>query len=391
MSKTVYILGAGFSKCAGAPLQGDLLKKIFELKKYKGKNKLKILGLLNDFEVFLHKTLSLSEVNFSNLTLEDVFTPLDRCIADKLAFKNIPYYELLPVREKIYKLIIFALRDSIIEDDHNNLFPFVKYIINIAHSRIIEKEDRIAIITTNWDIILDNMLHRELKNFSKDHTKDDLYGVVDYCCHISSLDEDDHSIKPGLFALGKGGFNVKLIKLHGSMNWLHCPKCQRLYVKFYKSYGGGYVFHKHTCRHCTKNYSTNQSDTNKSQSVKSEKLVTNMIMPTFLKDLSSVQLKLSWYNAAIELSEADKLVFLGYSLPSADFEMRQLLSRMVRNDAKIEVVLWKTDNPANAPQEYRRLVAGYSYESFFCGRDISISYDGVKKYIDDNFLHLAQV
>jgi hypothetical protein len=48
-------------------------------------------------------------------------------------------------------------------------------------------------------------------------------------------------------------------------------------------------------------------------------------MPTYIKDLSNPQYKVIWQNAGIEIAEADKLVFIGYSLPSADYEMRQLL------------------------------------------------------------------
>lgn len=51
------------------------------------------------------------------------------------------------------------------------------------------------------------------------------------------------------------------------------------------------------------------------------------------KDLSNFQIKLVWQNAGVELMEAARLVFIGYSLPHADFEFRQLMSRMVRHDA----------------------------------------------------------
>ena len=60
-------------------------------------------------------------------------------------------------------------------------------------------------------------------------------------------------------------------------------------------------------------------------------------MPTFLKDLSNFQVKLIWQNAGVEIMEARRLVFVGYSLPQADFEFRQLISRMVHKHAKIEV------------------------------------------------------
>lgn len=83
--------------------------------------------------------------------------------------------------------------------------------------------DPVAVISTNWDILLDNSIKRAIENDSHN-------GVVDYCCYLSSL-HNDKTVQPGLWALGKGKYNVKLLKLHGSMNWF--VKCQRLYVAFY--------------------------------------------------------------------------------------------------------------------------------------------------------------
>lgn len=75
-------------------------------------------------------------------------------------------------------------------------------------------------------------------------------------------------------------------------------------------------------------------------------------MPTFLKDLSNFQIKLIWQNAGVELMEARRLVFLGYSLPYADFEFRQLISRMVHKDAAIHVVLYEDTSDPDGPRRY---------------------------------------
>ena len=154
------------------------------------------------------------------------------------------------------------------------------------------------------------------------------------------------------------------------------PRCQRLYVKFYQRWNGGYVFEKKYCRHCDSNFGIKSEESNL--------LVTNLIMPTFMKNLNNVQNKLIWQNAGIELSEATKVVFLGYSIPQADFEFKQLLSRMIRKDARIEAVLIERDNPKiydnNDPAKYQ--TAGYRFENFFSGRSVEIHYDGVDKFID---------
>ena len=118
------------------------------------------------------------------------------------------------------------------------------------------------------------------------------------------------------------------------MNWFQCPMCQRMYVRFGEEIE---IMKVAYCRHCRKNYGMSE--------INSIKLQSNLLLPTYLKNLSNIQIKLVWQNAAIELSEATRIVFIGYSfLPSADFEIRQLLARMIRPDAEIQVVLYP-DNP----------------------------------------------
>ena len=107
-------------------------------------------------------------------------------------------------------------------------------------------------------------------------------------------------------------------------------------------------------------------------------------MPTFLKNLDNIQNKLIWQNAGIELSEASKIVFIGYSLPQADFEFKQLLSRMMKADAKIEVYLIENDNPEQYEGNIKYLTAGYRYQNFFSSRDLTIHYTGVKGFVENN-------
>jgi len=240
---------------------------------------------------------------------------------------------------------------------------FANFLVQQARSRIdgnYRKQDPVSVISTNWDILLDNSIYNNIKQ-SRD------LGVVDYCCYVSSYDKTDESVKPGLEILGQGGFNVKLLKLHGSLNWLQCPKCHRIYVKFNEKiamnpYGN---IEKPSCRHCDKNFGH----------FNAHHLNANLIMPTFLKDLSNPQYKIIWQNAGIELSEAKKIVFVGYSLPQADFEMRQLLSRMVDKKTEIEVVDF--ENP-DYPENYQNLIK--NFKQFF-GREIKGYKMGTKDFV----------
>lgn len=382
--KTVYILGAGFSMNSGAPSQSSLIEEIYKLKKtYVKKSHLSVNNWIDRFDKFLKETLYVTETQIKFYTLEDIFTTIDRSILENISFRNHSPKELSELRDIFNRLIILAVRNAIEKSnkDQSSIEKFAKHIISLSKQRIEnENEDKVSVITTNWDIMLDNITHNLIAIEEKPKGLK-FSGVVDYCCYISSLDKNDDSIKPGLYAIGKGRYNVKILKLHGSLNWMQCQRCQRLYVKYYKRWNGGYVFDKKYCRHCNSNFKDESEETNL--------LSVNLIMPTFLKNLNNVQNKLIWQNAGIELSEASKVVFLGYSLPQADFEFKQLLSRMIRKDAKIEAVLVAKDNPKNYDHKdhLRFQTAGFRFENFFSGRSIDILYDGVDNYINRNCDH----
>jgi len=361
MNKTTYILGAGFSIEAGAPSQEKLVEKIFEIhNQYPHEFESKAV---ETFKFFLSNCLNIPDELQTKVPLEDIFTPIDRAILDNISFRDLSTAELKNIRGVIYYLIGKTLQVILRSSDKDYIDKFANYIVSQCSSRANKEyrnQDKISILSTNWDILLDNSIKNILE---RNHIEPK--GVVDYCCYISSYREHDESIKPGLEILGSGGFNVKLLKLHGSLNWLQCPRCQRLYVDFHQKIS---IDHYSTCRHCNRNFGEK----------KSHSLTSNLIMPTFLKDLSNPQYKLIWQNAGIELSESKNIVFIGYSLPFADFEMRQLLSRMIRDDAKITVVDYGEEDWENIKSMKLR------YQTFFGNRPMEFHLKGTKDYIKNN-------
>lgn len=288
INKTVYILGAGFSIDAGGPSQGEIIKEIFDLKNFKISSKfIKSREIvdewIDEFEKFIIESLNISDTHKYWYSLEDIYTPIDKSIAEGTSYREYSTKELIDLRDKFNKLIIIAVRNSITRKKRNKDYieRFAQNIIERSKRKLNnEKNDEVAVITTNWDILLDNITYKIIseETIPQGH---EFSGVVDYCCNISSLDENDNSIKPGLYAIGKGRYNVKILKVHGSLNWLQCPKCLRIYVKFYKKWNGGYVFDQKYCRHCEDNFQLNCSESNR--------LLTNLIMPTYLKKIENVQ------------------------------------------------------------------------------------------------------
>lgn len=374
MNKTVYFLGAGFSADAGGPIQNQIIQFILDDKfENEFQYKPEVINARKSFIKFIEKTLSIDKKLWDNIALEDIFTPIDRALSTGKSFKNFGTNELIKLREEFHLLMGSAIKFGVDNESNKDYInEFAKYIDTIAIKRLENGLDEIAVITSNWDILLDNSLDKLTRMYSVKNG--DKLAVVDYCCYISSLEKDDEYIKPGLLALGKGGYNIKYLKLHGSMNWLHCPNCQRMYVKFEEK---TILQNKQHCRHCIKNYKISENES-------SIQLRGNLLLPTFIKDLSNIQIQLIWQNAGIELSEASKVVFIGYSLPQADFEIRQLLSRCIPNHTEIEVVLYpgKKDNPKSKKQREDEKIP---WKTFFGKRirsDESFIFKTVPEYVE---------
>lgn len=364
MSKTVYILGAGFSKSANAPLQSELIKEIFRIKNDELPHDQRNLFLKyrNEFKNFLSDAFFTDETKFEDINLEDIYTPIDRCISDNLAFRNISPMDLIEFRQKINGLIIIMLDHKLrmTRTRGGHIEHFTNYLI--TQRKLNLNDDPFAIISTNWDILIDNALKRKIP---------DSEGTVDYCCNVTPYDSEA-PVMTGLLAKGRGMYNIKILKLHGSMNWLHCKRCQRLFVTFFEKIALNEYVNKPICRMCEKNFKNSLTSDGGAM------LSSQLIMPTFLKDLNNVQLKMIWQNAGIELSEASKIIFMGYSLPMADFELRQLLARNVRHHSSIEVVLNKRPDNSNIDQSPEK-----RYRAFFGKRPLVFHYGGVKDYIDN--------
>lgn len=359
--KTVYILGAGFSVEAGAPTQAKLMSEAFRL--YRENSNNFDIEKFEVFEDFLLRQLNIPEEQIHEVELEDIFTPLDRCLSESSQFRGIGLDKIMEVRDSVFHVIGRTIQLVLRNTDRSKAYidKFAAHLTSLSairENRRYRDADPVSVISTNWDILLDNSINDEI--VLRDHN-----AVVDYCCYISSKGAHDDTIKPGLEKLGEGGFNVKLLKLHGSLNWLQCPRCMRLYAQFARKIALESAEEFASCRHCDKNFPEEKDN---------HRLASNLIMPTFIKDLSNPQYKIIWQNAGIEIAEADKLVFIGYSLPSADFEMRQLLSRMTRKNAEIVIVDYCKDSQQKQIEAH--------WQKFFGNRQFTFHFDGAKRYIE---------
>jgi len=318
LTKTVYILGAGFSADAGAPKQSEILDRIWELRE-------DACNIINEgewkyFENARNKIKKVIADVFTNDAekpyLEDLFTILDKSLIENNTFKNYDSKALFTLRQKLVLIIAYLFEYKLRYEYNDKKLRYIKDFV--AYCLTDNKQRKIpSIITTNWDILVDseiNLLTRDSKNYS-----------LDYCCEINLLED----------AYPKSNLSkptpIKLMKLHGSMNWLICSNCSRLYYVIGRKLVLEEFFEKHYCTFCRV--------TNEASGI----LRSLVVMPTFLKDINNVHLKMIWYNASLELNKADEVVIIGYSAPLADFEIRYLLLKSIRPNTKVVIVNKETE------------------------------------------------
>lgn len=117
--------------------------------------------------------------------------------------------------------------------------------------------------------------------------------------------------------------------MHGSVNWLYCDDCRQLW--WFKP--------EHSFKIADRLLSPRDWDAidpHKTQPREEQwqcprcnvPLGTRLATFSYLKALDFPMFQKSWFTAETFLREADSWVFIGYSLPAADYEFKYLLKRV---------------------------------------------------------------
>jgi len=368
MPRTVYIIGAGFSYPAGIPVQAGLLQRVRDL------------GVLDApapaaDAFFEAQTTSLDFISAiarssSVPPLEDAFTLLDQTIATRGFCLGYTWHQLVEVRERLQRALVVVLHDACRAVKKVDFYRDVTGHL-LARGVDADQANRASVLSLNWDSVIEDTAFDIIRSLRGEGILD-----VNFGCDTSALAlPSAHS--PSLTQAARGVRSLSVLKLHGSINWLLCPNCQTLY-----SSAGivdpvwDWYFGKTSCPNCT---STTTIATTTAP------LQPFLITPTFLKVFDSSHIQTTWQRAHHELAAADEVVFVGYSLPIADFHLRALLRRAVRPDARITAVLTPNDCcTAATPASARSLLAATRYEEFF-GSAVAINEGGVEGYFGEIF------
>jgi SIR2-like domain len=199
--------------------------------------------------------------------------------------------ELARVRDLVVQALCYCLGTY---DDLNAASTTRDFI------QLVRPDD--SLVTTNWDLLLDAARDRRFGSEPQD------YGTTGNVA-LEGGTEPQADKRP------------KLLKLHGSLSWRYCQRCQRLVIDPLHHVAGERQ-ERATCL-CTCRFS--------------ELIVT----PGFVREYRNVHLLTIWREALLTLARASRWIFVGYSLPADDVGIRTLLlkARCVRHDVGGEAPL----------------------------------------------------
>jgi hypothetical protein len=297
MSNTVFILGAGASKDAGAPLMADFLDRAHDLWK---------TGKVKDAEVHfdtvfkgisaLQAVHSKSQLNISNV--ESVFSAFEMAKTLK-AFPDLPSHKPKKLIDSMKVVIGRTIEETIqipVEiSDATSPKPYGAFMRLINHLKNkAQPNHEISVITFNYDLACDFSFY-----------KNGIY--IDY-----ALGEETARIP------------IPFLKLHGSLNWVRCPELKKIVPwtmqSYFKRFSWSFILNEKSLKlHMMKHLE--EFKYIDSHAVKPEPV---LVPPTWNKTEYYDNLSNVWSRAARELSKSENIFIIGYSLPETDQFFRYL-------------------------------------------------------------------
>jgi hypothetical protein len=148
--KTVFILGAGFSAPAGGPSQANLIQEIYALAPTPD-----IAVAREHLSTLLTSTFNIPTAKLPSVQLEDIFTPIDRCLADGLALKGVTQAVLQTVRLDLEYLISKAIDQAFVTrgvSSSDYVRSFASRLVGEAKKRsALAKDPATSMIAMDYD------------------------------------------------------------------------------------------------------------------------------------------------------------------------------------------------------------------------------------------------
>ena len=287
----VFFLGAGFSAPFGQPVMNNFL----EAARYSNRISPQEKEFLEELVLEARRVNSMLESSPTNL--EDILS--FAVMGDRLSLVGSAKEPRGPKLKRILQRIYSdPIADPAIYWDS---YDWVKDFLKLG-AHYLNKE--VSIITTNYDLNIESAFYwmdtaAKLPFEYQEH--------IDYQ-YVGSLYKED---------------GVPLFKLHGSVNWFEVDDKNGRYRVDHKVVGltrGGRLPYPFVSDYQYEG-------------------VPVIIPPTFLKPDIEGSMQRVWEGAAHALSSAEMVVFVGYSFPPTDIEMRYFLARSLASNARLRKIL----------------------------------------------------
>ena len=316
MSKTVFILGAGASCEYGPPLISNFLERSKLLN-----DKTEALEYKKHYKVVNQAIANLQNVNsksFINIyNIEEVFSAFEmgRIINKLPGISSKEEIEQILVSTK--RLIYETLDKSTTlmipsRSDPPDACIGYKRLVEFINTQNRESINACSVITFNYDLLLDYALYKQKLK-------------VNYCLNEINEDKENH---------------VKLIKLHGSLNWFMQENEKKdvvpLYLddifedtKYYLNIGGeDKLFYIDPIKWLSgKHFKYN------GKNIIPEPI---LVPPTFNKMENNKRIVNVWKQASLELTKAENILICGYSHPETDIFFKYLFALGISGDSIIK-------------------------------------------------------
>ncbi len=326
MSRNVFILGAGASAQAGAPMMSTFIGAAQGIQRGVGDQpplypkEQEYFDLVFKARRLLQQVHSKSELNINNI--ESLFGVFEMAaLLGKLGPLTDQEIQTLPkaVRYVISKTIEYCLRYP--TNPRDQILPPQPYdsFVKIVRQLNQREPGSVSVITFNYDV------------------------GVDYAFHFNSIPFEYRTGNPNGLNPGHktSPWAIDLLKLHGSFNWGRCDKCS----------GGRVVPYLMSEFFASNRIWLPLLEEPKSRHLEmSNVLVTRscpacgtnlaegpvIVPPTWNKGNAHVGLSSVWRAAATHLSEAENVFVIGYSLPTTDEFFRYFYALGTVGDAILE-------------------------------------------------------
>jgi NAD-dependent SIR2 family protein deacetylase len=319
---TLFVFGAGASIAQGAPLQKDILKLIFE----SSDEQLTSSEAANQVRVFINENFDITEDGYP--TLESIFGYLEYFIRKREGLgKEYTTLKIIEIKEALIQLVHYVISKPML--NKNNTYRKFWSVVS-------ETNRNISVITMNYDTLLDEAF-------------DFLYpdkGYIDYCIELMNYNHYDridafhwwvNPREPVTVWEGGDPKPIKLIKVHGSLNWKYCNCCNQVLLTAWDTNIdlSSMAFKGLTYASCG-NLETQEFEL--VCPLDGNRFDTFIVPPSHIKDLSHPAINKLLDETAIEIRKARKIVFVGYSFPEADVHIKALFRKNMKNDTEIHIV-----------------------------------------------------